>query len=201
MKRRPESCCKRSREERRRAEGQGWRVGRMPWQPFRWDTILASDRSILVTWPEYWPLIGCYCRRKNKYRHVGAPEEETSFDTELLPRSASDGNLVRWVRALDSDLTSDLRSENSYQGVFCVLLSLAFFSGLRVSGFCFKTLTQGNTRLPLINNQDTHWILTPGRVMARAPAPAATGAASWTTQSQRVRPWQGWVFATTSPFR
>ncbi len=43
-------------------------VGRMPWQPFR---------------------------RKNKYRHVGAPEEETSFDTELLPRSASDGNLVR----------------------------------------------------------------------------------------------------------
>ena len=43
-------------------------VGTMPWQPFR---------------------------RKNKYRHVGAPEEETSFDTELLPRSASDGNLVR----------------------------------------------------------------------------------------------------------
>jgi len=40
----------------------------MPWQPFR---------------------------RKNKYRHVGEREEETSFDTELLPRSASDGNLVR----------------------------------------------------------------------------------------------------------
>ena len=42
----------------------------MPWQPFR---------------------------RKNKYRHVGerGAEEETSFDTELLPRSVSDGNLVR----------------------------------------------------------------------------------------------------------
>jgi len=39
----------------------------MPWQPFR---------------------------RKNKYRHVEEQEEETSFD-ELLPRSASDGNLVR----------------------------------------------------------------------------------------------------------
>jgi len=39
----------------------------MPWQPFR---------------------------RKNKYRHVEEHEEETSFD-ELLPRSASDGNLVR----------------------------------------------------------------------------------------------------------
>ena len=26
---------------------------------------------------------------------VGEPEAETSFDTELLPRSASDGNLVR----------------------------------------------------------------------------------------------------------
>ena len=44
--------------------------GVMPWQPFR---------------------------RKNKYRHVGerGAEEETSFDTELLPRSVSDGNLVR----------------------------------------------------------------------------------------------------------
>jgi len=41
----------------------------MPWQPFR--------------------------RRRNKYRQVGEPEAETSFDTELLPRSASDGNLVR----------------------------------------------------------------------------------------------------------
>ena len=40
----------------------------MPWQPFR---------------------------RKNKYRHVEHQEEETSFD-ELLPRSASDGNLLRW---------------------------------------------------------------------------------------------------------
>lgn len=39
----------------------------MPWQPFR---------------------------RKNKYRHVEEHEEETSFD-ELLPRSVSDGNLVR----------------------------------------------------------------------------------------------------------
>ena len=39
----------------------------MPWQPFR---------------------------RKNKYRHVEHQEEETSFD-ELLPRSVSDGNLVR----------------------------------------------------------------------------------------------------------
>lgn len=39
----------------------------MPWQPFR---------------------------RKNKYRHVEHQEEETSFD-ELLPRSASDGNLMR----------------------------------------------------------------------------------------------------------
>ena len=26
---------------------------------------------------------------------VGEPEAETSFDTELLPRGASDGNLVR----------------------------------------------------------------------------------------------------------
>ena len=52
-------------------------------------------------------------RRRNKYRQVmmmiiimimmmimmivqvGEPEAETSFDTELLPRSASDGNLVR----------------------------------------------------------------------------------------------------------
>ena len=40
----------------------------MPWQPFR---------------------------RKNKYREVGEHEMETSFD-ELLPRSSSDGNLVRW---------------------------------------------------------------------------------------------------------
>ena len=39
----------------------------MPWQPFR---------------------------RKNKYRHVEEREEETSFN-ELLPRSASDGNLMR----------------------------------------------------------------------------------------------------------
>jgi len=39
----------------------------MPWQPFR---------------------------RKNKYRHVEEHEEETSFN-ELLPRSVSDGNLVR----------------------------------------------------------------------------------------------------------
>jgi len=39
----------------------------MPWQPFR---------------------------RKNKYREVGEHEMETSFD-ELLPRSSSDGNLVR----------------------------------------------------------------------------------------------------------
>ena len=39
----------------------------MPWQPFR---------------------------RKAKYREVDDYEMETSFD-ELLPRSASDGNLVR----------------------------------------------------------------------------------------------------------
>ena len=51
------------------------------WKHFRGESIVES-----MPWQPF--------RRKNKYRQVEEPEAETSFD-DLLPRSVSDGNLVR----------------------------------------------------------------------------------------------------------
>jgi hypothetical protein len=55
----------------------------MPWQPFR---------------------------RKIKHKQLTNDELETSFD-DVLPRSVSDGNLVRYVKALKIDKKANLNGK------------------------------------------------------------------------------------------